>query len=335
MQCAISGGESDVKNKNQTLRAFLFVGCAALVTTANAQPAKWPERPVRVVVPFAPGGATDVVARIMAPRLAEEFGQQFVIDNRAGAGGTIGVEIVVRANPDGNTILIGASSYASNVPLYKLSFDPINGIAPVTLITRGPFIISVHPAVPAASIKDLIALARAKPGSLTFGSSGTGSVPHLATEHFWQTIGSTMVHVPFKGDAPAITALLGGQIQIYFGGPLVLSPHINAGKLRGLAVTSEQRSPIMPDLPAVTEAFPGYTAFTWFGMWAPKATPKAIVARLNDAMARILKKPEVQERLRKDGMDAAHNTPEEFSRFIQADIAKWTKVVRAGNIKVD
>ena len=186
----------------------------------------------RSVVPFAPGGATDVVARLIAPKLAEEFGQQFVIDNRAGAGGSIGVEIVVRANPDGHTILIGASSYASNVPLYKLTYDPITGISPVTLITKGPFIIAVHPSVKATGFKDFIALARAKPGSMTFGSSGTGSVPHLATEHFWQMVNASMVHVPFKGDAPAIVALLGGQIQIYFGGPLVLSPHINAGKLR-------------------------------------------------------------------------------------------------------
>src|SRR5215213_2432468 len=195
-----------------TTNALLALALAALLPAAHAQSMKWPERPVRVVVPFAPGGATDVVARIMGPRLAEEWGQQFVIDNRAGAGGSIGVEIVVRANPDGQTILIGASSYASNVPLYKLSFDPMTGIAPVTLITKGPFIVAVHPSVKANSIKDLITMSRAKPGSLTFGSSGTGSVPHLATEHFWQMVNASTVHVPFKGDAPAIVALLGGQI---------------------------------------------------------------------------------------------------------------------------
>jgi len=316
-------------------RALLLLALAAVLLPAQAQTAKWPERPVRVVVPFAPGGATDVVARIMAPRLADEFGQQFVVDNRAGAGGSIGVEIVVRTNPDGYTILIGASSYASNVPLYKLTYDPITGISPVTLITKGPFIIAVHPSVKANSLKELIALARAKPGSLSFGSSGTGSVPHLATEHFRQMANIQMTHVPYKGDAPAIIDLLGGQIQIYFGGPLVLSPHINAGKLRGLAVTSEGRSPVMPDLPAVNEMIPGYTAFTWFGMWAPPGTPKPIVMQLNQAIARILKKPDVQERLRNDGMEDAHNTPEEFSSFIARDIAKWTKVVKAGNIKVD
>jgi tripartite-type tricarboxylate transporter receptor subunit TctC len=319
----------------KTTRALVLLALAAMLPAAHAQTGKWPERPVRTVVPFAPGGATDVVARMMAPRLAEEFGQQFVIDNRAGAGGSIGVEIVVRANPDGYTILVGASSYASNVPLYKLPYDPITGISPVTLITQGPFIVAVHPSVKANSVKELIALARAKPGSLSFGSSGTGSVPHLATEQIRQMANINMVHVPYKGDAPAIIDLLGGQIQIYFGGPLVLSPHMNVGKLRGLAVTSEQRSPVMPDLPAVNELVPGYTAFTWFGMWAPPGTPKAIIAQLNQSVARILKKPEVQERLRNDGMEAAHNTPEEFSRFIARDIAKWTKVVQAGNIKVD
>ena len=296
---------------------------------------KWPERPVRVVVPFAPGGATDVVARLMAPRLAEEFGQQFVIDNRAGAGGTIGTEIVVRANPDGHTIVIGASSYASSAALYKLPYDPITGISPVTLITQGPFVVSVHPSVKATNVKELIALARAKPGSLSFGSSGTGGVPHLATEHFRQMTNTNMVHVPYKGDAPAIIDLLGGQIQIYFGGPLVLSQHMSAGRVRGLAVTSEQRSPILPDLPAVNEVVPGYTAATWFGMWAPPGTPKRIVDQLNQAVARILKKGEIQERLRIDGMEAAHNTPEEFSRYIARDIAKWTRVVKAGNIRID
>jgi tripartite-type tricarboxylate transporter receptor subunit TctC len=286
-------------------------------------------------VPFAPGGATDVVARLVAPRLSEEFGQQFVIDNRAGAGGTIGTEIVVRANPDGYTITVGASSYASSAALYKLPYDPITGISPVTLITTGPFVVAVHPSVKAATLKELIALARAKPGSLSFGSSGTGGVPHLATEHFRQMTQTDMVHVPYKGDAPAITDLLGGQIQIYFGGPLVLSPHINTGRVRGLAVTSEQRSRVLPELPAVNEFVPGYTAVTWFGMWAPPGTPKTIVSQLNQAIARILKKPDVQERLRTDGMEAAHNSPEEFSRFVARDIAKWTQVVKAGNIKVD
>jgi tripartite-type tricarboxylate transporter receptor subunit TctC len=319
----------------KTRRTLLLLALALSLPVAQAQPGKWPDKPVRVVVPFAPGGATDVVARIVSPRLSEEFGQQFVVDNRAGAGGAIGAEIVVRANPDGYTIMVGASSYASNAALYKLSYDPIKGIAPVTLITTGPFIVAVHPSVKATNLKEFIELARAKPGSLTFGSSGTGGVPHLATELFRQMTNTNMIHVPYKGDAPAIVDLLGGQIQCFFGGPLVLAPHIHAGKLRGLAVTSEKRSRVMPDLPAVSEQVPGYEATTWFGMWAPLGMPKEIISQLNQAIARILKKPEVQERLRGDGMEDAHNTPEEFSSFIARDIVKWTKVVKTGNIKVD
>ena len=314
----------------------ILVGmCVALVMWGNAHAAEWPVRPVRVVVPFAPGGATDVVARLVSPRLSEEFGQQFVVDNRAGAGGTIGTEIVARANPDGYTINIGASSYASSAALYKLTYDPMTGMQHVTLITRGPFVLAVHPTLPAKDVKEFIALARAKPGALSFGSSGTGGVPHLATEHLRQMTNTNMVHVPYKGDAPAILDLLSGRIQFYLGGPLVLSPHMNTGRIRGLAVTSEQRSKILPDLPAIDEVVPGYTAFTWFGLWAPPKTPKAIVAKLNESIGRILKRPDVLERLRADGMEAGHNSPEEFARFVAADIAKWNKVVKAGNIRVD
>ena len=317
------------------MRWIWIVFVAAGMAAGHAGAAEWPERPVRVVVPFAPGGATDVVARLVSPRLADEFGQQFVVDNRAGAGGTIGTEIVARANPDGYTINIGASSYASSAALYKLSYDPMTGMSHVTLITRGPFVLAVHPSVPAKDIKELIALARAKPGTLSFGSSGTGGVPHLATEHLRQMTNTNMVHVPYKGDAPAILDLLGGRIQFYLGGPLVLSPHMNAGKIRGLAVTSEQRAPILPDLPAINEVVPGYTAFTWFGLWVPPKTPRAIVTKLHEATVRILKRPDVVERLRADGMEASGNSPEEFARFVAADIAKWNKVVKAGNIRVD
>ena len=326
-----------MNNERRTINVISIIGFALLsvATSALAQNSGYPNKPVRLIVQFPPGGGSDIVARVIARRMSETLGQQFVVDNRAGAGGAIGSEIVVRANPDGYTILVGASSYASNAALYKLPYDPITGISPVTLITRGPFIVAVHPSVKANSIKEFIELARAKPGSLTFGSSGTGGVPHLATEHFRQMTNTNMIHVPYKGDAPAIVDLLGGQIHFFFGGPLVLSPHINAGKLRGLAVTSEQRSSIMPALPAVNELVPGYTAFTWFGMWARPGTPKAIVAQFNQAIVRILKKPEVLERLRADGMEAAPNSPEEYSRFIARDIDKWNKVVKAGNIKVD
>jgi tripartite-type tricarboxylate transporter receptor subunit TctC len=319
----------------RALSATLLIALCAVLPEAHAQAGKWPERPVRVVVPFAPGGATDIVARLVAPRLSEEFRQQFIIDNRPGAGGSTGVEIVVRANPDGYTLLVGASSYTSNAALYKLSFDPHKDIQPVTLITRGVFIMAVHPSVKATNIKELIALARAKPNSISYGSSGVGGVPHLATELFKQMTGVEMIHVPFKGDGPAVPALLAGEIQLYAGGPLVLAQHIAAGKLRAVGVTGAQRSPALPDLPAVSETVPGYEGLTWFGLWAPKGTHKEIVLRLNQAVGRALEHPQVLTRLKESGMDPGHGTPEAFQKFIDAEIAKWTRVVKAGNIRVE
>ncbi len=316
-------------------RALLLLALAATLPVAHAQTGKWPERPVRVVVPFPAGGSTDIIARMLAPRLSEELRQQFVVDNRPGAGATIGAEIAQRANPDGYTVIVVASTYASSAVLYKLPYDPVKDIAPVAMITTWPFIFTVHPSVKATSLKEFIELARAKPGAFNFGSAGTGSVTHLAGELFRQMTKTDMVHVPYKGDAPAIADLLGGQIQVLLAGPLVMSPHIKAGKLRGLAVTTEKRSPVMPDLPAIGELVPGYSAAGWAGMWAPAGTPKEIVSRLNQALARIARHPDVQERLRADGMEPGHSTPEEFARIIAQDMAMWSKVVKAGNIKID
>ena len=316
------------------VQSWLLLALVTAHSTALAQ-APWPTKAIRAIVPFAPGGGTDVMARILAPKLTEEFGHPVVIDNRTGAGGAIGNEIVVRAQPDGYTILIGASSYASNAALYKLPYDPIKGITAVTLLARGPFIVSVHPSVKASNLKEFLDVARAKPSALTFGSSGTGSVPHLATELFRQLAKLDLVHAPYKGDAPAVTDLLGGHIQIYFGGALVMAPHITAGKLRGLAVTTEKRSAVMGDLPALAEMVPGYSSTTWFGLWVPQNTPKAIVDRLNQAAGRALKLPDVQERLRTNAYEPGHNSPEVFNRFIAEEIAKYSGVVKNGNIKVE
>jgi tripartite-type tricarboxylate transporter receptor subunit TctC len=319
----------------KTRLALLVLALAAALPAAQAQTGKWPDKQVRVVLPFSPGGSTDIVARLIAAGLSQEFGQQFIVDNRAGASGIIGTEIVVRANPDGYTLLVAPSTYAANAALYKLPYDPIKDIATVTRIITGSFILAVHPSVKAINLKEFIELARAKPGALNYSSPGTGSTGHLAAELFRQMTKTDLVHVPYKGEAPAIIDLIGGQIQFYFGGPLAMMPPINAGKLRGLAVTSEQRSDVMPDLPAVSEQVPGYSVIIWYGMWAPLGTPREIVSQLNQTIARILKKPEMQKRLRADVMEAAHSTPEEFSSFIARDIAKWTKVVKIGNVKVD
>jgi len=314
--------------------AWLALAIAGAFPAAQAQTGKWPDKPVRVVVPFAAGGSTDIIARVLTARLAQEFGQQFVVDNRGGAGGSIGAEIVVRANPDGYTVIIVATSYATNAALYKLPFDPVKDIAPVAKLHHGPFLVAVHSSVTATSIKDLIALARAKPRGLNYGSSGIGGASHLATELFLQMTGTSMNHIPYKGDAPAIADLLGGQIQLIFSSVPALMPHLKGGRVRALAVSTEKRFRELPDLPAVHETVPGYEHTSWNGMWAPKGTPREIITRLNQALGRILQQPETQDKLRADGREAAHSTPEEFAAIISREIAKWNRVVKNGNIKV-
>jgi tripartite-type tricarboxylate transporter receptor subunit TctC len=311
-----------------------MLALAAALPAAQAQTGKWPDKPVRVVVPFAPGGSTDIIARVLATRLTQEFGQQFIIDNRAGAGGSIGAEITMRANPDGYTVIIVATSYATNAALYKLAYDPVRDIAPVGRLHQGPFLLAVNNAVPAKSVKEFIELLRAKPGGLTYGSSGIGGATHLATELFSQMTGTRMVHVPYKGDAPAVVDLLGGQIQFIFSSVPALITHLKAGRVRALAVSTEKRFRELPDLPAIHETVPGYEHTSWNGMWGPKGMPKEIISRLNQALGRILQQPETQERLRADGREPAPSSPEEFAAVISREIGKWNRVVKNGNIKV-
>lgn len=319
----------------KTASVLLLFALAAALPAVQAQTGKWPDKPVRVIVPFPPGGTTDIVARTFAPKLSEEYGQQFIVDNRGGAGGAIGAEIAARANADGYTIIVVTSSYAANAVLYKLPYDPVKGIAPVSMISILPFILAVHPSVKAGNLKEFIELLRAQPGVLNFGSPGTGSTPHLAGELFQQMSKTKLVHVAYKGDGPALTDLLGGQIQTILATELVMGAQIKAGKVRALGITTAKRTPAMPDLPAIGEQVPGYAVDGWAGLWAPAGTPLAIVSRLNQSVARILKLPEVQERLRAGGADAAPSTPEAFARVIAQDIATWSKVVKAGNIKIN
>lgn len=319
----------------ETTHALPLLVLAAALSTAQAQSVKWPDKPVRTVVPMAAGGNGDITARIIASRLSEEFGQQFIIDNRPGAGGSIGAGIVVQANPDGYTMTVMSSSFAANAALYKLPYDPIKDIAPIGLISIVPFIIAVNPSVKAMNLKDFIELARTRPGTLNVGSPGTGSTPHLAAELFQQMTHTKMVHVPYKGDNPATADLIAGQIQVLFATGLVMTPHIKAGRLRGLAVTTEKRSPANPDLPTVGEIVPGYAVDGWTGMWAPAGTPKAIIVKLNQALAHILKLPDVQERLRAGGAEPTPGSPEDYARLIARDVAKWKNVVKTANIKIN
>jgi tripartite-type tricarboxylate transporter receptor subunit TctC len=323
-------------NKLLTILAICAIAMGAMGTRGSqAQSAKWPDRPVRVIVPFPAGGTSDVVARLFTPRLSEEYGQQFVVDNRPGAGGTIGAEIAARANADGYTVAMVPSSYAAAASLYKLPYDPMKGIAPISMIQIVPFILVVQPSVKASNLKEFIEIARAQSGTLNFGSAGTGSTPHLAAELFQQLTNSKFTHIPYKGDGQALADLLGGQVHINIATAVLLAPHIKSGKIRALGVTTTRRSRSMPDLPAIGELVPGFAADGWSGIWAPAGTPKEIVSRLNQSIGRILKLPEVQERLRSIDAEPTPSSPEEFAHFISAEIAKWRKVVTTANIKIN
>ncbi len=312
-----------------TLAAFAPHGIAA-----DAYPAK----PIRFVVAFPPGGGTDIIARSIAQKLAERFAQQVAVDNRPGAGGNIGTDIVAKSAPDGYTILMGsAGPLAINASLFaKMPFDPIKDLAPVTLAASTPNVLVVHPSIAARTVKDLIALAKARPGDINFASSGHGTPAHLAGELFNSMAGVKLVHVPYKGAAPALADLLGGQVQIMFSTMPPALPHVKDGKLRALAVTSRKRSPATPELPTMDEAaLPGFEAITWHGVVAPAGTPAAVIARLNREIVAILHLPEVVERLSGQGAEALGSTPEEFASYIKSESVKWAKVVRESGAKAE
>ena len=311
-----------------------LVACAFTATSAvAAQAARWPDKPVRIILPLAPGGSVDIIARMMAARFTEKFSEQFVVDNRPGAGSTTGIAIAARATPDGYTLLMMSSAYAGSVPLYKLPYDPIRDITPIGLIADGPMLLAVHPSVKAATFREFLELARARPGAFNYGSGGNGSATHLATELLRQMTNTQLTHVPYKGIGAAMADLLGGHIQFYIAPGAGLLPHVSSGKLRPLAVTGEQRSRDLPEVPAINETVPGYTADFWYGLGAPAGTPRAIMAALNEEIAHTVKQPEVIKRLRTYDLEPAHSTPEVFARRIARDIALWTKVVKDGNIR--
>jgi tripartite-type tricarboxylate transporter receptor subunit TctC len=309
--------------------------CAA-VGSVVAQ--NYPTRAVRLVVPFPAGaGVNDILARLVAQKLTDSLGQQIVVDNRPGASGIIGTDIVAKAQPDGYTMLIMSVSFASNPSLYKkLPYDTEKDLAPVTLISSGPLVLVVHPSVPAKSVKELIAYAKTNPGKLNFGSGGPGSTPHFAGELLKLMAGIDMVHVPYKGGAPALADLVGGQIQLILESVPGTLPLIRAEKLRGLAVTSKIRSALAPDLPTLDEAgVQGYEIAGWNGIFVPAKTPAPIIQKLYSEIAMALAQPEVKERLATMGVQAVGNTPAEFAVFIKAETAKWAKLVKVANIRID
>ncbi|HYC44179.1 MAG TPA: tripartite tricarboxylate transporter substrate binding protein [Burkholderiales bacterium] len=314
---------------------ILIAAVAAALSAAPAAAQTYPAKSVRVIVPYAPGGNTDFTARAIAERLGPIFKQQVIVDNRPGGATNIGSEAVARAAPDGYTLLMGGASNAINMSMYnKLPYDTLRDFEPVILCVQGANVLVVHPSVPAKTLKELIALAKAQPGKLNFASSGLGSSNQMAGELLKVMAGINIVHVPYKGNAPAITDLLGGHVEMNFSGVPALVPHINSGRVRAIAIGSLKRFPALPDVPTFDESgLKGYEATTWFGLMAPAKTPKEIITRWNTEVDKILKSPDLSKRFINDGLEPKGGSPESFAKFIRAEIDKYARVVKAANIK--
>lgn len=322
-----------MKRINRLLAAAAVAAPLAMPVTGVAQD-NYPNKSVRMLVPFAPGGGTDIMARIIAQNMSAALGQQVIVDNRAGGGGTIGAETAVRAAPDGYTVIMVSGSYGTNAALYKLPYDPVKDIQALAMIGESGFVVSLHPSVPVKSVPELIAYAKANPGKLNYASTGTGGITHLATELFNLMAATRMTHIPYKGTGPALSDLLGGQVQLIFGAMPAAIPHVRSGKLRGIGVTTAKRAGPLPDMPTVGETVKGYEAALWYGLWGPKGLPKPIITRWNQEVARILQTEDMKKRLAADGVEPAGGPPEQFLNAIRSDVEKWKKVVKAANIKV-
>jgi len=320
-----------------------FLSCAASCVVlafggAAAQVQSYPTRTIRMIVAYPPGGGTDIVGRLVAQKLTDSLGQTVLVDNRGGATGNIGTELAAKSPPDGYTVLMGnVAPNAINVSLFKqLPYDPVKDFAPVSLVAITPNILVVHPALPVRTVKDLLALARAKPGTLNYPSAGIGSSSHLAGELLRSLAKVDIVHVPYKGGGPALIDLLSGQMQIMFATMPAAMPHVKTGKLRPVAVTTDKRSQTLPELPTIAEAgVKGYEASTWYGLLAPAGTPQPVIARLHDEVVRVLKTPDMREKFASQGFEPAGTTPAEFAAYIKAEIAKWGKVIRDAGIRAD
>jgi tripartite-type tricarboxylate transporter receptor subunit TctC len=317
----------------RALLCLLIALAAGFAGMAEAQP--YPTKPIRIVVPWPPGGGTDVVARTIAGKLNETLGQPAVVDNRAGATGIIGADLVAKAPADGYTVMITIASHAINPSLFaKLPYDTLNDLAPVSLLAEYPFVITVHPSLPAKTLREFIAIAKARSGQLSFASSGNGSGPHLGMELFMNMAGIRMTHVPYKGAGQAMTDLVSGQVQVFLNNFLAGMPMIRAGRLRALAVTSGKRAAVAPDLPTVAEAgVPGYVVTGWYGLFVPAATPPAVIATLHAATVKALRSKEVSDRLSGEAAEIVAGTPPQFAEFLKTEITKWAGVVRRAGLR--
>ena len=312
---------------------LLAAACVGSLTAVTGWAQKYPIKPMRLISPFAPGGGTDILARGIAVPAAEAVGQPVVVDNRPGAGGVTGAELVARSAPDGYTMIMVASTYASTSAYGSPSFDPIDGIQPIILLGTTGLVMAVHPSIPVKSVRELIDHARANPGKLNYSSVGAGSVPHLGTELFKLETGTHLVHVPYKGGGPALIALVGGEVQLTAISMVPLLPHMKAGRLRALAITTPARATLLPDLPTIGETVPGFEVTHWYGVWGPKGMPKTIVDRWNNEIARILNTDEMKMRTRAEGLDAAGGPPQELGALIRRDVEKWRRVISQAKIK--
>ena len=308
----------------------LFIACGAFAQS-------YPHKPIRLVLPYPPGGGTDVIARPLAQKLTETLGQQVIVDNRGGANGNIGMEFVAKSPPDGYTLLFALTAqYAINPSLYpKLPYDTVKDYAPISLLANAPYLLVVHPSMPAKSTSELIALMKTRPGQLAYSSSGNGSGAHLAGEMFRSLAKVEMAHVPYKGAGPAMPDLIAGQVQLSFVTYTAAGPHIKTGRLRALGVTTAKRSPTLPDLPAIAETIPGYDSAVWYGFAAPAGTPSDIIARLNSEVLRVLAAPDFRNRITLEAVAPIGTTPEEFGNFMKTEIVRWAKVVRESGARVD
>ena len=313
---------------------FLVTAFCGMAGTASSQ--SYPSKPIRWVLGFPAGGTSDILARAIGIKLTEAWEQQVVIDNRAGASGIIANELASKAAPDGYTILLVSSTYANLISMgKKLPYDPEHDLVPVTQLASVPNILSTHPSLAVKTVKDLIALAKAKPGQINYGTGGTLTGPHLATELFRLMTNIDIVHVPYKGTPPAVNDLLGGRMQMMFALSPVAMPHVKAGKLRGIAVSGSKRLPELPNVPTVAETVPGYEATTWYGLMVPRGTPKPVIDKLNGEFNKVLAMQDIIGRMTAAGFQAGGGSPEEFTRYMKAEVAKWSKVIKAANIPVD